>query len=111
MTKARAIFIVLAVLLAGCTYTTNQVVFVAPQSVTCKPDISGYRIVEPSDTSQTCVQMSSNEAGPFYPNVISGFTLEAGYKYRLLVSAYAPPVLDASTTFTLVSVLEKTPVK
>jgi Domain of unknown function (DUF4377) len=111
MMKARGIFIALTALLTGCTYTTNQAVFVAPQSVTCQPDIAGYRIVEPSNTSQTCVQISSNEAGPFYPNVISGFTPEAGNKYKLLVSAYSPPVLDASTTYTLVSVLEKIPVK
>jgi Domain of unknown function (DUF4377) len=108
MMQARVILtLVFAIFIVSCDRFVFRevVVFVLPQTVPC----SNSKLFHSTDT---CLQISENSAGPFFFNQISGFTHEAGFRYKLRVKAdwqSNEDVVGAQAILQLLETLEKTP--
>ena len=93
------------------TVTTEMILFVAPQTVACRPGLGGFRTVDPSPTAQQCIQISTQADGPYHPGYIHDFEFRPGLKYKLLVQATSHLFLmDVPTEYEFLELLEVTPV-
>jgi Domain of unknown function (DUF4377) len=111
MRIARAVAaLTMPLLLVACPSIQEYVVYVAPKTAPCTFGLGAPDPAAPY-SGMNCIQTSRQEAGPFYLSYqIKGFTLEPGYKYKLMVRSLSLPFVDGGTSEELIAVLEKTPV-